>query len=81
MPASHFVKALSEVTKVNGEDNVQDAYAELHEETGVCDALLSAAYNRAEYLRERRVMMNQWADLLGAMAGGNIIPLKTITNS
>jgi hypothetical protein len=40
MPASHFVKALSDVTKVNGEDNVQDAYAELHEETGVCDALL-----------------------------------------
>jgi integrase len=40
-----------------------------------------AAYNRAEYLRERRAMMNQWADLLDAMAGGNVIPLKTITNS
>jgi hypothetical protein len=29
MPASHFVKALAEVTKVNGEDKVQDVYAGL----------------------------------------------------
>jgi hypothetical protein len=29
MPASHFVKALAELAKVNGEDNVQDAYAGL----------------------------------------------------
>src|SRR5207342_1796135 len=39
-----------------------------------------AAYNRAEYLKERRAMMNHWADLLDKMAGGNFIPLKTITN-
>jgi hypothetical protein len=32
MPASHFVKALAEVTKVNGEDNVQDAFAGLRRE-------------------------------------------------
>ena len=39
-----------------------------------------AAYNRAEYLSERRAMMKHWADYLDVMAGGNIIPLKTITN-
>ena len=39
-----------------------------------------AAYNRAEYLSERRAMMKHWADYLDVMAGGNIIPLKMITN-
>jgi integrase len=39
-----------------------------------------AAYNRAEYLKERRAMMNHWADLLDTMAGGNVIPLKTTTS-
>ena len=39
-----------------------------------------AAYNRAEYLNERRNMMRHWADHLDAIAGGNVIPLKTITN-
>ena len=39
-----------------------------------------AAYNRAEYLSERRAMMKHWADYLDVMAGGNIIPLKAITN-
>ena len=36
------MKAIAEVTKVNGEDNVQDAYAYYAEKTGVCalDALL-----------------------------------------
>ena len=35
-----------------------------------------AAYNRAEYLSERRTMMNHWADYLDAMAGGNIVSFK-----
>lgn len=35
-----------------------------------------AAYNRAEYLAERRVMMNQWADYLDAAAGGKVVALK-----
>jgi integrase len=35
-----------------------------------------AAYNRAEYLDERRTMMNQWADYLDALSGLNVIPLK-----
>ena len=35
-----------------------------------------AAYNRAEYLSERRTMMNQWADYLDAMVGGNIVAFK-----
>jgi integrase len=35
-----------------------------------------AAYNRAEYLSERRAMMNQWADHLDALGGGNILSFK-----
>ena len=34
-----------------------------------------AAYNRAEYLSERRAMMNHWASHLDAMASGNVIPV------
>ena len=33
-----------------------------------------AAYNRAEYLVERRIMMNHWAEHLDAVAGGNPSP-------
>jgi hypothetical protein len=36
-----------------------------------------AAYNRAEYLTERRAMMNNWADYLYALAGWNVVPLRT----
>jgi len=37
-----------------------------------------AAYNRAEYLGERRAMMNRWADYLDGGAGGeNVVHLKT----
>ena len=32
-----------------------------------------AAYNRAEYMRQRRTMMTQWADALG---GRNVIALQ-----
>jgi integrase len=35
-----------------------------------------AAYNRAEYLDERRTMMNQWANCLDVLATGNIVPFK-----
>jgi integrase len=31
-----------------------------------------AAYNRAEYLSERRAMMKQWADCLDALTNGNV---------
>ncbi len=34
-----------------------------------------AAYNRAEYLAERRAMMNCWADRLDALAS-NLVALK-----
>lgn len=35
------------------------------------------AYNRAEYLAERRRMMGAWADYLDGLAtGGNVIPLR-----
>ena len=36
-----------------------------------------AAYNRAEYLNERRAMMCHWADHLDAMAGGNVVTFKS----
>ena len=29
------------------------------------------AYNRATYIEERKVMMQQWADYLGALKAGN----------
>jgi integrase len=35
-----------------------------------------AAYNRAEYLNERRAMMNNWADHLDALIGKNIVRLN-----
>jgi integrase len=35
-----------------------------------------AAYNRAEYLSERRAMMSHWADHLNAIAGGNVVSFK-----
>ena len=35
-----------------------------------------AAYNRAEYLVERRAMMIHWADYLGALIGENVVPLR-----
>jgi integrase len=35
-----------------------------------------AAYNRAEYLIERRTMMKQWADYLEATERGNVIPFR-----
>ena len=35
------------------------------------------AYNRAEYLPERRAMMQAWADMLDAMRrGAQVIPLQ-----
>lgn len=38
---------------------------------------VSATYNFAEYLPERRVIMQQWADYLdGLRAGGMVIPLR-----
>jgi integrase len=36
-----------------------------------------ASYNRAEYLSERRAMMNQWADYLDTIGGRNVIPLQS----
>jgi integrase len=35
-----------------------------------------AAYNRAEYLVERRAMMRHWADYLDILATGNIVPFR-----
>jgi hypothetical protein len=37
-----------------------------------------AAYNHAEYLRERKKMMQAWADYLDGLKKGNkIIPIRT----
>jgi len=41
---------------------------------------IRGAYNRAEYLAERRKMMQQWADMLDALAqGAQVIPLQRKT--
>jgi integrase len=38
---------------------------------------IRGAYNRAEYLPERRTMMQQWADMLDSLAkGAKVIPLQ-----
>ena len=36
-----------------------------------------AAYNRAEYLSERRAMMRHWADFVDDVSGGNVVAFKT----
>lgn len=38
---------------------------------------IRAAYNRAEYLAERRSMMNHWANYLDSLAGKNVVLMKT----
>jgi integrase len=36
-----------------------------------------SAYNRAEYLPERRTMMQQWSDMVDALAkGADVVPIK-----
>ena len=35
-----------------------------------------AAYNRAEYLTERRAMMNHWANYLDGLVEENVVPMK-----
>jgi len=37
-----------------------------------------AAYNRAEYLRERRTMMKHWADHLDSLVGGNVVSFQSL---
>jgi integrase len=36
-----------------------------------------AAYNRAEYLAERRAMMNHWANFLDGAVSDNIVPFAS----
>jgi integrase len=36
-----------------------------------------AAYNRAEYLGERRAMMKHWADHLDTLVDGNVVPFRS----
>ena len=41
---------------------------------------IRAAYNRAEYLRERRVMMKHWADYVDALGHGNrLLPMERVS--
>ena len=44
-----------------------------HQEQNV----VRAAYNRAEYLSERRAMMKHWADHLDTLVGGNIVSFRS----
>jgi hypothetical protein len=39
------------------------------------ESAVRAAYNRAEYLVERRIMMNHWAEHLAMAAGPSSPPL------
>ena len=42
---------------------------------------IRGAYNRAEYLTERRAMMQQWADMVDAYArGADVLPIKRRSN-
>lgn len=45
------------------------------------DDEVRAAYNRAEYLPERRRMMQAWADYLDTLRGGNVVALHPIPAS
>ena len=36
---------------------------------------IRAAYNQAEYLEERRAMMQSWADFIDSLVTGNVVPL------
>jgi hypothetical protein len=41
---------------------------------------ISGTYNCAEYLPERRKMMQAWADYIdGLRAGANVVPIKRMT--
>lgn len=41
-----------------------------------------SAYNRAEYLPERRAMMQQWADMVDASAAGaSVVPLRRLAGA
>ncbi|MBF0414146.1 MAG: integrase arm-type DNA-binding domain-containing protein [Magnetococcales bacterium] len=40
---------------------------------------IRAAYNRSEYMEERRKMMQHWSDYLDQLAGRNVVELKTNT--
>lgn len=38
--------------------------------------LARAAYNKAEYLPERRQMMQHWVDYLDSLSDGNVTPIR-----
>ena len=41
-----------------------------------------SAYNRAEYLPERRTMMQQWSDMVDALAkGADVVPIRRKTSA
>jgi integrase len=40
---------------------------------------IRATYNRAEYLEERREMMQYWADFIDGLCSGKVVPLKKRT--
>jgi len=54
----------------------QDPYVIEHQLSHKVPDLLGPAYNRTKFLKERRSMMQVWADYLDALkVGGNVIPL------
>jgi integrase len=40
---------------------------------------IRATYNQAEYLPERRTMLQDWADMIDAAGTSNVVPIKAAT--
>ena len=75
-------------TEITGHGFRAMARTILHQEIGIAPEIiehqlahrvpgaLGAAYNRTKFIKERRVMMQQWADYLDKLkAGAEVIPL------
>ena len=75
-------------TEITGHGSRSMARTILHQEIGIAPEIiehqlahrvpgaLGAAYNRTKFIKERRVMMQQWADYLDKLkAGADVIPL------
>ena len=76
-------------TEITGHGFRAMARTILHQEIGIAPEIiehqlahrvpdaLGAAYNRTKFIKERRAMMQQWADYLEKLkAGATVIPIR-----
>ena len=76
-------------TEITGHGFRAMARTILHQEIGIAPEIiehqlahrapgaLGAAYNRTKFIKERRAMMQQWADYLEKLkAGASVIPIR-----